>query len=70
MASVLGGEGLGGCTTAADESRGPEVPDVAFAGAPPWLTEAESDALTPMPSLYISGKSPSGLVSCPVMSTN
>jgi hypothetical protein len=58
------------------------MPDVASAGASAWLTtaslfpenvngsgtETDSDLLTPMPCLYISGKPLSGLLSFPVTS--
>ena len=68
-------------SSAADESWGPEVPDGASVGASVWLTlfseiadgsgiEGDSDMLRPMPSWYISGNPPSGLVSCPVTSIN
>ena len=58
------------------------APVGASAGASAWLTassllenangsgvEGDSDTLTPMPSWYISGKPPSGLMSCPVIPT-
>ena len=63
-------------SSAADESWRLEMPDVASAGACAWLTpsslledanssgvEGDSDMLTSMPSLYLPGEPPSGLVS-------